>query len=307
MDEHVPVLLNEAIIGLAIKSNGCYLDGTFGRGGHSQAILEQLDAQGCLAVIDKDPAAIAAGKKKFADDTRIHFFQGSFSQMAECAKMFFNKPVDGVLLDLGVSSPQLDDATRGFSFRKDGPLDMRMDVNRGITAADWLNKATAAEIAKVLWEYGEERASRRIAQAIVTARATQPFTRTKQLADLIARCVPYSEPGKHQATRSFQAIRIFINQELEDLQKGLQAALDILAIQGRLAVISFHSLEDRIVKQFMNTQAKGEEALRKLPLSAEQLGIRLRLIGKAIKPSEKECAHNVRARSAILRIGEKTR
>lgn len=307
MDEHIPALLNEAIAGLAIKHNGCYLDGTFGRGGHAQAILEQLSADGCLLVIDKDPAAIAAGKKKFGSDTRIHFAQGSFSQLAEYAQTLCNKPIDGILLDLGVSSPQLDDPERGFSFRKDGPLDMRMDMNQGITAAEWLNKADAAEIAKVLWEYGEERASRRIAQAIVAARKTEPLTRTKQLADLIARCLPQYERGKHQATRSFQAIRIFINQELEDLKKGLQAALELLTIQGRLVVISFHSLEDRIVKQFMNTHAKGEEALRKLPLSSEQLGIRLRLIGKAIKPSERECAHNIRARSAILRIGEKCR
>lgn len=305
--KHVPVLLAEAITGLAIKQDGYYIDGTFGRGGHSEAILQQLGPAGRLLAIDKDPYAIAAGQQKFAHDPRISFFHGSFAQMREAAEKLFNKPVDGVLLDLGVSSPQLDDPVRGFSFRHDGPLNMRMDQQQKQTAADWLNHAKEEEIAQVLWEYGEERFSRRIAKAITTARAEQPFLRTQQLAELIAGVVPKREPNKHPATRSFQAIRIFINQELEDLKQGLNAALDVLAIHGRLAVISFHSLEDRIVKQFMNTLAKGDEALRKLPLSEEQLGIRLRLIGKAIKPTEKELQHNVRARSAILRIGEKCR
>jgi 16S rRNA (cytosine1402-N4)-methyltransferase len=307
MNNHIPVLLEEVMAGLAIKKEGCYIDGTFGRGGHSEAILLQLGAQGRILAIDKDPQAIAAGQQKFAGDARIKFCQGSFTQMGEFADTFFNKPVDGILLDLGVSSPQLDDPDRGFSFMGNGPLNMRMDAGQKQTAADWLNRAKAEEIAQVLWQYGEERFSRRIAQAIVQERVAQPFLQTKQLADLIAKVVPKREPHKHPATRSFQSIRIFINQELEDLQKGLHTALDLLAVPGRLAVISFHSLEDRIVKQYMNTQAKGDEALRKLPLSLEQLGIRLRLIGKAIKPSEKEIARNGRARSAILRIGERYR
>ncbi len=307
MEKHAPVLLTEALEGLAIKKDGIYIDGTFGRGGHSQAILEQLGPNGRLLGIDKDHEAILMGKKKFAHDQRFFLKQASFTEMQELAKQFFNRPVDGVLLDLGVSSPQLDDPSRGFSFRVDGPLDMRMDHRQTLTAADWLNQARAEEIATVLWEYGEERFSRRIAKAITTARADEPFLRTQQLTDLVAKVVPTREPGKHPATRTFQAIRIFINHELEDLQQGLKAALETLAVGGRLTVISFHSLEDRIVKQFMNTYAKGEEALRKLPLSQEQLGIRLRLIGKAIKPSKKELAENIRARSAILRIGEKIR
>jgi len=304
---HVSVLLAETIEGLAIKPNGIYIDGTFGRGGHTEAILKHLNADGKILAIDKDPHAIAAGKKKFAEDPRILFYQGSFAEMATAAQTLFNKPVDGVLLDLGVSSPQLDDATRGFSFKADGPLDMRMNFNAGMSAAEWLNQAKQEDIAKVLWEYGEEKFSRRIAQAIVEARVNEPFTRTQQLANLIAKTIPKFDQHKHPATRSFQAIRIYINQELQDLETGLKAAIETLAMGGRLVVISFHSLEDRIVKQFMNTLAKGNEVLRKLPLSEEQLGIRLRLIGKAIKPSEKELAHNVRARSAILRIGEKIR
>lgn len=306
-NHHVPVLLEEALDGLAIKPDGCYIDGTFGRGGHSKAILDRLGTEGKLLAIDKDWQAIKAGQERFADDPRLILKQGSFTQMTALAQLLFNKPVDGVLLDLGVSSPQLDDPERGFSFRSDGPLDMRMDTGKNQSAAEWLNQASFDEITQVLWEYGEERFARRIAQAIITARAEQSILRTQQLAALIAKAVPKREPHKDPATRTFQAIRIFINQELVDLQQGLNAALDTLALGGRLVVISFHSLEDRIVKQFMNTQAKGVEVLRKLPLSEEQLGIRLRLVGKAIKPSTKELAHNVRARSAILRIGEKCR
>lgn len=305
--KHAPVLLKEAIEGLAIKKNGLYIDGTFGRGGHSQAILNALGPDGKLLAIDKDHEAIKIAQQKFSADKRFFFQQGSFAQMHDFAQTLFNKPVDGVLLDLGVSSPQLDDPLRGFSFKNDGPLDMRMDQKHGQSAADWINQAQEEDIANVLWEYGEERFSRRIARAITTTRALEPFLRTHPLAECIANAVPKREPHKHAATRSFQAIRIFINRELEDLEKGLAAAIESLAIGGRLAVISFHSLEDRIVKQFMNTLAKGNEALRKLPLSDEQLGIRLRLIGKAIKPSTMELAQNIRARSAILRIGEKSR
>lgn len=303
---HLSVLLDEAIEGLAIKPDGIYVDGTFGRGGHSKAVLDRLNEKGRLLAIDKDPEAKAVATKNFSNDPRFYFEQGSFAQMETFAKKLFNKAVDGVLLDLGVSSPQLDDAERGFSFRMDGPLDMRMNPTQKQSAADWINQASGEEIAKVLWEYGEERFSRRIAKAIITARAEKSILRTQQLADIIARTVPH-EKHKHPATRSFQAIRIFINEELEDLAKGLQAALEVLNVGGRLSIISFHSLEDRIVKQFMNTLAKGDENLRKLPLSEEQLGIRLRVIGKPIKPQEKELAENIRARSAILRIGEKIR
>ncbi|MCD6046372.1 MAG: rsmH [Gammaproteobacteria bacterium] len=304
--EHKSVLLTEAIEGLAINTDGIYIDGTFGRGGHSSAILSRLGPNGKLLAIDKDHAAMKIAQEKFGADKRFIFKQGSFAEMHEFAQALFKKPVDGVLLDLGVSSPQLDDPLRGFSFQKDGPLDMRMDQQHGQSAADWLNQAKEEDIAKVLWEYGEERFSRRIAKAITTARASTPFLRTHQLVECIVNAVP-RDPHKHPATRSFQAIRIFINRELEDLELGLKAAIESLAIGGRLAVISFHSLEDRIVKQFMNTLAKGDERLRKLPLTDEQLGIRLRLVGKAIKPSSKELAQNVRARSAILRIGEKCR
>ena len=306
-DTHISVLLKEAIDGLAIKPDGMYIDATFGRGGHSQAILDRLGPKGRLLAIDKDAQAIAFGRERFAHDPRMTFLQTSFANIREAAFELFNKPVDGVLLDLGVSSPQLDDPNRGFSFRADGPLDMRMDRTQGQTAADWINQADEKEIAQIVWEFGEERFSRRIAKAIITARAEASVLRTQQLANIVAKAVPIHEKHKHPATRTFQAIRIFINQELQDIRKALEGALDALSIGGRLVVISFHSLEDRIVKQFMNTQAKGEEILRSLPLSEEQLGIRLRLVSKAIKPSTRELAENIRARSAILRIGERSR
>ncbi len=305
---HISVLLDEAIDALNVKPDGVYIDGTFGRGGHSAAILQRLSPKGLLLAMDKDPKAIAFGRKRFESDPRILFFQGSFTEMGIAAKTLFkNKQVDGILLDLGVSSPQLDDPTRGFSFRLDGPLDMRMDHLNDQSAADWLNHANEKEISQVLWEYGEERFARRIAKAIITTRAEQPILRTHQLAKIIASAIPKEDKHKHPATRSFQAIRIFINKELEDLKKGLDVAVETLAIGGRLVVISFHSLEDRIVKQFMNTQSKGEEILRALPLTDEQLGIQMKIIGKAVKPSQRELAANVRARSAILRIGEKYR
>jgi len=305
MQSHLPVLLDEAIEGLAIQPDGFYIDGTFGRGGHARAILEKLGPHGRLLAIDKDTAALDAGRKIFSDESRIYFQQGSYAELDRFAAMFFDKKVNGVLLDCGVSSPQLDDPERGFSFREDGPLDMRMDQTNTQTAADWINTAREEEIRHVLWEYGEERFARRIAYAITTARGEQTLLRTHQLAEIVAKAIPRHEKHKHPATRTFQAIRIFINKELEDLEKGLKASLEALAPQGRLAVISFHSLEDRCVKQFLQLHAKGHEALRKLPLSDEQLGIRVRLIGKAIKPTEMELAQNIRARSAVLRLGEK--
>jgi len=289
-----------------IHPQGCYIDGTFGRGGHSAAILRQLGEQGCLYALDKDSTAVQHGTKKFAGDTRFHILQSSFASLSEMAEQqgLLGK-VDGLLLDLGVSSPQLDDAQRGFSFQQDGPLDMRMDQDRRPSAAEWLASAKDEEIANVLWEYGEERFSRRIARAIVAARQQEPLQTTSQLADLIARVTPVRDRHKHPATRSFQAIRIFINQELDDLRQCLHQSLDVLTKGGRLVVISFHSLEDRIVKRFMREQARGELFPKGLPVtdSVRKQG-RLRLLGKAIKPADEEIRTNPRARSAIMRVAE---
>lgn len=304
---HRPVLLTEVIDGLAIKPDGIYIDGTFGRGGHSRAILERLGTEGRLLGIDKDPAAIAAAHQQFGNDPRFSIERGSFADMASfVAQRGWEGKVAGILLDLGVSSPQLDDAQRGFSFLRDGPLDMRMDPEQGISAAEWINTAREADIARVLFEYGEERFSRRIAKAIVRERTTTPFTTTGRLAAVIAEANPAWEREKHPATRSFQAIRIFINNELTDLQVCLEQTLDMLAVGGRLLVISFHSLEDRIVKRFMRNQAKGEELPKWAAVRPDQLKPpRLRLITKAIKPTEEESLENPRARSAVLRVGEK--
>lgn len=302
---HQSVLLDEAIDGLAIKTDGHYIDGTFGRGGHSAAILAKLGPSGRLLAIDHDPEAIAYGQTRFANEPRLQLVRGSFRDLATLPHALGT--VDGILLDLGVSSPQLNDASRGFSFSHDGPLDMRMDPDAGVSAAEWISSVDEVELAHVIWAFGEERFSRRIARSIVMAREQAPITTTHQLAHFIGKAIPKWEKHKHPATRSFQAIRIFLNQELQALQQGLQAALDVLPIGGRLAVISFHSLEDRMVKHFMRREAQGDPQLMLLPLSDEQRCIRLKLIGKAIKPSEKEIAHNPRARSAILRIGEKIR
>lgn len=305
---HISVLLEEAIQGLAIKPDGCYLDGTFGRGGHSRAILAQLGPQGRLYAIDRDPAAIATAAA-FNEDPRFHITHSAFSALAEIAQQqnIVGK-IDGILLDLGVSSPQLDDADRGFSFMRDGPLDMRMDPTTGISAADWLAQADVEDISFVLREYGEERFAWRIAQAIVAARAETPFSRTAELAKLISDSVPKSnKEKKHPATRSFQAIRIYINSELEQVNQALHAALKVLKPGGRLVVISFHSLEDRLVKQFMRRFAKGEPVPRGIPLTNAQMQQRteLTLVGKAIKASEAELAANPRARSAVLRIAQR--
>ncbi len=304
---HQSVLLAEAIDGLAIKADGYYIDGTFGRGGHSAAILAKLGANGRLVAIDQDPEAITYGRQRFANEPRLSLAHGSFGDLAAIAEQHFDQAVDGVLLDLGVSSPQLDTASRGFSFSQDGPLDMRMDPNSGISAQQWLAAVAEKDLAQVLWEFGEERFSRRIARRIVSAREQSAIATTHQLAQLIARAIPKKDGHKHPATRSFQAIRIFVNQELQVLPQGLAAALTCLKPSGRLAVISFHSLEDRVVKNFMRREALGDPLLQQLPLSEAQRNIRLKLIGKAIKPAEQEIAHNPRARSAILRIGEKIR
>ncbi|MFC5570512.1 16S rRNA (cytosine(1402)-N(4))-methyltransferase RsmH [Lysobacter yangpyeongensis] len=299
---HLPVMYRQCLEALRIKAEGTYLDGTFGRGGHARGVLQQLGPGGRLLVMDKDPEAIAVAEREFGADARVAIFRGSFAQMADWAET--SDGLDGVLLDLGVSSPQLDVAERGFSFGKDGPLDMRMDPESGESAAQWLATANEKDIADVLWTYGEERQSRRIARAIVARRADQPLTRTAQLADLIASVVPRGDQKIHPATRSFQAIRIFINRELADLEAGLDAALARLKPGGRLAVISFHSLEDRIVKQFIARHAKAPPANRRMPVEISFTPT-LKPIGDAQKADEAETAANPRARSAMLRVAEK--
>ncbi|MFA5679485.1 MAG: 16S rRNA (cytosine(1402)-N(4))-methyltransferase RsmH [Pseudomonas sp.] len=303
---HISVLLSEALEGLAVRPDGLYIDGTFGRGGHSRAILARLSAEGRLLGFDKDPEAIRVGNQLAAEDGRFVVVQRSFADMAEELRTRgLHGQVDGVLLDLGVSSPQLDDPERGFSFLNDGPLDMRMNPDVGQSAAEWINSADESDIATVLWEYGEERFSRRMAKAIVSRRAEQPFTRTADLAEVIKVANPAWEKHKHPATRAFQGIRIFINRELEDLAEGLQAALSVLAPGGRLVVISFHSLEDRQVKQFMRREAKGAPLPRNLPVRDADIKVSMNLVGKAIKPSAEEVVANPRARSAVLRVAEK--
>jgi 16S rRNA (cytosine1402-N4)-methyltransferase len=305
-NQHAPVLLKEAIEGLNIKPDGIYIDGTFGRGGHTKLILENLSTHGQLIVIDKDPAAINAAKKMLEKDIRCHIYHASFNEIDRIAKeLKIDKKVNGILLDLGVSSPQLEDETRGFSFLREGPLDMRMDVTQGIDAATWLNQTNAKELAQVLKTYGEEKFARRIANAIIKAKNVSPIKTTKQLADIVAKANPAWEKHKHPATRSFQAIRIFINQELEELQNCLDKALDVLAVGGRLAVISFHSLEDRIVKRFIQKHVRGDYLPIGVPIKHEELKPRLKKIGRAIKPNDEELKTNWRARSAKLRIAEK--
>lgn len=299
---HLPVMYRQCLEALQVKPEGTYLDGTFGRGGHARGVLQQLGPGGRLLVMDKDPEAIAVAEREFGADPRVAIFRGSFAQLAQWEATAGG--LDGVLFDLGVSSPQLDVAERGFSFGKDGPLDMRMDPESGESAAQWLSHASDKEIADVLWTYGEERMSRRIARAIVSRRVEQPITRTAQLADLIASVVPRGEQKIHPATRSFQAIRIFINRELADLEDGLAAAQARLKVGGRLAVISFHSLEDRIVKQFIARHAKAPPANRRMPIEIAFTPT-LKTIGDARKADEAETAANPRARSAVLRVAEK--
>ena len=299
---HLPVMFDEVMEGLAVKADGTYLDGTFGRGGHARGVLQKLGPGGRLLLMDKDPEAIASAEREFAGDPRVSLFRGSFAELARWDATAAG--LDGVLFDLGVSSPQLDVAERGFSFGKDGPLDMRMDPDSGESAAQWLARADDREIADVLWTLGEERMSRRIARAIVAERERQPIARTAQLADLIASVVPRGKDRIHPATRSFQAIRIHVNRELLDLEAGLDAALARLKAGGRLAVISFHSLEDRIAKQFIAAQAKGPPANRRMPEPAP-FTPKLRAIGGARKAGERELATNPRARSAVLRVAER--
>lgn len=304
---HQPVLLREALEGLALKPAGVYFDATFGRGGHSVAILKCLDAQGRLVVIDKDLTAIEYATQLFREEQRVQVVHRSFAHLGEiAADLNVHGKVDGILLDLGVSSPQLDEAERGFSFLQDGPLDMRMDQSTTLDAATWVNRASRDEIADVLKTYGEERFAKRIANAIVKARQEQPITRTLQFAEIVKAANPAWERHKHPATRAFQAVRIFINRELEALQAALTQCLEVLKVGGRLAVISFHSLEDRLVKHFILEQSRaGERYPRGLPVSQEFLRLRLQAIGKAAKPSSAEIEKNPRARSAVLRIAEK--
>jgi len=298
---HLPVLYTQVMEGLQVKEDGTYLDGTFGRGGHARGVLQRLGPGGRLLLMDKDPEAIAHAGQMFDGDPRVAIRRGSFAALADWDATAGG--LDGVLLDLGVSSPQLDVAERGFSFGKDGPLDMRMDPESGESAADWIARADEREIADVLWTYGEEKQSRRIARAIVARRAVQPFARTADLAAVIASVMPRGDKI-HPATRSFQAIRIHINRELADLEAGLDAALARLKAGGRLAVISFHSLEDRIVKQFINRHAKAPPANRRLP-AAEVFVPTLRALGGGQKGGADEVAANPRARSAVLRVAEK--
>ncbi len=303
---HHSVLLRPSVEALQIEPAGVYVDGTFGRGGHSSLILEALGSEGRLIAIDRDPQAVAYGQAHFADDSRFSIVHGSFAMLAEVVQQAgLMGQVDGVLLDLGVSSPQLDQAERGFSFGKAGPLDMRMDTTQGESAADWLARAEAHDIAAVLKEYGEERHAKRIARAIVAARLEAPITTTDRLAKVVSEANPSWEKGKHPATRSFQAIRIHINGELDAIKCCLSQVLDVLALGGRLAVISFHSLEDRLVKRFMRDQAKGDRFPPGVPVRQDQLQPRLRVIGKAIQPDADEVASNPRARSAVLRVAER--
>lgn len=304
--KHISVLMTETLDALAINPEGIYIDGTFGRGGHSGEILKRLST-GRLQAIDQDPQAIKAAEK-FADDARFSIARSRFSQIKAVAEQAgILGQVDGILLDIGVSSPQLDDADRGFSFMKDGPLDMRMDPDSGRSAAQWLAEAELEEMVFVIKKYGEEKFATRIARKVIEVREHTAITTTAQLAQLIDEAVPVKDKHKHPATRTFQAIRIYINSELEEIQTALQASLEVLKPGGRLVVISFHSLEDRIVKQFIKKQSKGEAIPRGLPLTDEQLkqNLTLKAVGKAIKPSDAEIAQNPRSRSSVLRVAEK--
>ncbi|KUJ83976.1 16S rRNA (cytosine(1402)-N(4))-methyltransferase RsmH [Microbulbifer flavimaris] len=301
---HRSVLLREAVDALVTDPGGLYIDGTFGRGGHSAAILERLNENGRVLAIDKDPDAVTYAKERFAGDPRLSIWHGSFADMDRAAATEVGR-VTGVLLDLGVSSPQLDQAERGFSFMQDGPLDMRMDTTSGISAAEWVNTESEAELARVFKEYGEERFARRMAGAIVRRRAERPFERTLDLAEVVKEANPAWEKGKHPATRVFQAIRIHVNGELEDLRQALEKSIELLAPNGRLVVISFHSLEDRMVKRFIRDKERGPTLPRGLPVMDSQIVKTLRAVGKAVKAEAEELGENLRSRSAVMRVAEK--
>ena len=303
------MLLHEAVDALAIKPQGVYVDGTFGRGGHSRAILDRLGPNGRLIAIDRDPLAIDAGALLASQDKRFSLHHAAMSELYKVLKAATEsneQVVDGMLADLGVSSPQLDVEERGFSFRFNGPLDMRMDTSRGETVEEWLNRADEQEIGEVIWRYGEERFARQIARAVVAARVIGRIRTTRELAELVGKTVRTREPGQNPATRTFQALRIFINQELEEVEKVLPQAVTSLRTGGRLVVIAFHSLEDRIVKRFMQNAAKADHLPSKLPIRANEVNdATLRIMGKPVRPTESEIAANPRARSAIMRTAEK--
>lgn len=301
---HAPVLLGEALAALAVRADGFYVDATFGRGGHSTAILAALGEQGALLAIDRDPEAVAAGRALMGTDPRFTIVHAPFSTLLEQVQRA-GRRADGILLDLGVSSPQLDDPARGFSFLRDGPLDMRMDPGSGESAAEWLARASERDIAMVIARYGEDRHARRIARALVAARAIAPLATTARLAEAVAAAVPGREPGRHPATRTFQAFRIHVNRELAELEEVLPQALESLAPGGRLVVISFHSLEDRIAKRFMRQHAQEHPVWAGLPDVPAHARPRLALVGRAVFPSEAETAANPRARSAVLRVAER--
>ena len=304
--EHITVLLQEAVEALVTDPDGFYVDGTFGRGGHTAELLARLSGRGRVLAIDKDPQAIASGEERFAQDDRLGFFHGSFAELQNvAAQMEKAGEISGVLLDLGVSSPQLDQADRGFSFMRDGPLDMRMDTSRGLSAAEWIASADEQEIARVIKEYGEERFARRMASAVIRERAIKPITGTVQLAKILAAAHPAWERGRHPATKAFQGIRIFINRELDDLEDLLAQVIDTLKVGGRLVIISFHSLEDRRVKRFIRDQEQGIKLPKNLPVRDVDRGVRLVKVGKAIKPAVSEVDGNVRSRSAVMRIAER--
>ena len=302
---HQTVLLREAVEALVTNPSGFYVDGTFGRGGHSFAILDQLDDSGHLLGVDKDPQAADTAAQLQEADERFSFFHGSFAQLQVKFDDMGVASADGILLDLGVSSPQLDEASRGFSFLNDGPLDMRMDTSRGETAAQWIAGASVEEITSVLKEYGEERFAKRIARAIVEAQNAEPIATTARLASVVSEANPRWERHKHPATRAFQAIRIRVNRELDDLEALLDGAIDLLAIGGRLVIISFHSLEDRMVKRYMRNMARGEQLPAGVPVIDSALNRRMKLVGKAARASADEVAANNRSRSAIMRVAEK--
>jgi len=305
MTTHETVLKDEAASALVKNPAGRFVDCTYGRGGHTEAILARLTDDGRLLVIDRDLDAIADANRKYAKDERVVIVHGAFSEVARFVDEQGMRPVDGVLLDLGVSSPQLDEADRGFSFTREGPLDMRMDRSTGEPASAWLMRAEAKEIAHVLKVYGEERFARRIANAIVERRRSEPIDTTQQLVRIVQASVPRTERHKHPATRTFQAIRIFVNRELEELETCLKAVVDLLAAEGRLVVISFHSLEDRIVKRFMRDMARGERLPERLPIRDDEIERKLRLIGKPVRPAQAEGDDNRRARSSIMRVAER--
>jgi len=300
------VLAVEALAGLALEAGGYYVDATFGRGGHTALILEALGPEGRVLALDRDPQAVAAGQRHFAHEVRLTLAHASFADLAALVPAHAHQhPCRGVLFDLGVSSPQLEDPRRGFSFRADGPLDMRMDPTRGEPVSAWLARAGIDEIRQVIATFGEERFARRVAQAIVARRSKGPLESTAELASLVAGAVRTREPGKHPATRTFQALRMFINDELGQLERGLLAAAEVLAPGGRLAVISFHSLEDRVVKRFMQRESQVNPALGKLPMIPAEARPRLKLIGRKARTSAAELARNPRARSALLRVAER--